>query len=88
MTETGAVWRDQLTAAERDALGRGHGSIPEPHPDILVVGGGIMGVATAAACHEAGLGSVLLIETGRLGDRRHRRGHGPADPGAAPVERP
>jgi glycine/D-amino acid oxidase-like deaminating enzyme len=26
-----------------------------------------MGVATAAACHEAGLGSVLLIETGRLG---------------------
>jgi glycine oxidase len=67
MTETGAVWRDQLTAAERDALGRGHGSIPEPHPDILVVGGGIMGVATAAACHEAGLGSVLLIETGRLG---------------------
>jgi glycine oxidase len=67
MTETGAVWRDQLTVAERDALGRGHGSIPEPHPDILVVGGGIMGVATAAACHEAGLGSVLLIETGRLG---------------------
>jgi len=32
-----------------------------------VVGGGIAGVATAAACHEAGLGSVLLIEAGRLG---------------------
>ncbi len=67
MTETGAVWRDQLTGAEREALGRGHGTIPERRPDILVVGGGIMGVATAAACHEAGLGSVLLIETGRLG---------------------
>jgi len=67
MTEAGAIWRDQLTADERAALGRGHGSIPEPHPDILIVGGGIMGVAAAAACHEAGIGSVLLIETGRLG---------------------
>ncbi len=67
MTEEGAIWRDQLTADERAALGRGHGSLPEPRPDILVVGGGIMGVATAAACHEAGIGSVLLIETGRLG---------------------
>jgi glycine oxidase len=67
MTVDGAIWSDQLTAAERAALGRGHGSIPDSSPDILVVGGGIMGVATAAACHEAGLGSVLLIETGRLG---------------------
>jgi len=67
MTVPGAVWRDQLTAAERAALGRGHGSIPDPCPDILVVGGGIMGITTAAACHDAGLGSVLLIETGRLG---------------------
>jgi glycine oxidase len=67
MTVDGAVWRDQLTAAERAALGRGHGSIPDPRPDILVIGGGIMGVTTAAACAEAGLGSVLLIETGRLG---------------------
>jgi glycine oxidase len=67
MTVDGAIWRDQLTEAERGALGRGHGSIPESRPDILVVGGGIMGVTTAATCHEAGLGSVLLIETGRLG---------------------
>jgi glycine oxidase len=67
MTVDGAIWRDQLTAAERAALGRGHGTIPDRQPDILVVGGGIVGVATAAACHEEGLGSVLLIETGRLG---------------------
>src|SRR5260221_11457927 len=67
MTGEGAIWRDQLTPAERAGLGRGHAAIPDPRPDILVVGGGIMGVATAAACHEAGLGSVLLIETGRLG---------------------
>jgi glycine oxidase len=67
MTVDGAIWRDQLTAAERAELGRGHATIPDRHPDILVVGGGIMGVTTAAACHETGLGSVLLIETGRLG---------------------
>jgi len=67
MTVPGAVWRDQLTEPERAALGRGYGSIPDPRPDILVVGGGILGITTAAACHEAGLGSVLLIETGRLG---------------------
>ena len=62
-----AIWLDQLTAAERAELGRGAGTIPEPHPDLLVVGGGIAGVATAAACHQAGLGSVLLIEAGHLG---------------------
>ena len=62
-----AIWRDQLTPAEVAQLGRGAGVIPLSKPDILVVGGGIAGVATAAACHEAGLGSVLLIEAGRLG---------------------
>jgi glycine/D-amino acid oxidase-like deaminating enzyme len=67
MIEGIAVWRDELTPAERAQLGREPGVIPEPRPDVLVVGGGIAGVATAAACHEAGLGSVLLIEAGRLG---------------------
>src|SRR5437762_3106096 len=61
------IWRDRLTAEERAQLGRGAGSISLTRPDILVIGGGIAGVATAAACHEAGLGSVLLIEAGRLG---------------------
>ncbi len=62
-----AVWRDRLTEQERAQLGRGAGVISERHPDILVVGGGIAGVATAAACQAAGLGTVLLIEAGRLG---------------------
>jgi glycine oxidase len=61
------IWRDRLTAEERAQLGRGAGTISLPRPDILVIGGGIAGVATAAACHDAGLGSVLLIEAGRLG---------------------
>jgi glycine/D-amino acid oxidase-like deaminating enzyme len=62
-----AVWWDQLTASERAGLGRGAGVIEEDRPDVLVIGGGIAGVATAAACQEAGLGTVLLIESGRLG---------------------
>ncbi len=67
MTVTGAIWRDQLTAGERAVLGRADDSVAGATPDVLVVGGGIVGVATAFACAEAGLGAVLLIETGRLG---------------------
>ena len=67
MTVPSAVWRDQLTPEERVALGRGDGQLLITGPDILVVGGGIMGVSIAAACNELGLGSVLLIDTGRLG---------------------
>jgi glycine oxidase len=67
MTVTGAIWRDQLTADERAVLGRADDSVSGATPDVLVVGGGIVGVATAFACADAGLGAVLLIETGRLG---------------------
>ena len=67
MTVTGAIWRDQLTAAERAVLGRADGGVADSRPDVLVIGGGILGVSIAAACVEADLGSVLLIETGRLG---------------------
>jgi len=67
LTMAGAIWRDQLTGTELATLGRGDGDMADRRPDVLVVGGGIVGVATALACHEAGLGSVLLIDTGRLG---------------------
>jgi glycine oxidase len=62
-----AIWRDQLVADELAQLRRGAGVIADPRPDVLVVGGGIVGAATAAACHQARVGSVLLIETGELG---------------------
>ncbi|HUZ53671.1 MAG TPA: FAD-binding oxidoreductase [Streptosporangiaceae bacterium] len=67
MTVTGAIWREQLTSEQRAALGRDAGTIANPRPDVLVVGGGILGVAITAAVHDAGLGSVQLIEAGRLG---------------------
>jgi len=67
MTVTGAIWRDQLTAAERSVLGRADDASADPRPDVLVIGGGIVGVSIAAACNDADLGRVVLIETGRLG---------------------
>jgi glycine oxidase len=67
MTVTGAIWREQLTADQRAVLGREAGAIANPRPDVLVVGGGILGVAIASSVHDAGLGSVQLIEAGRLG---------------------
>jgi glycine oxidase len=67
MTVTGTIWREQLTAEQRGSLGRCAGEIAVARPDVLVVGGGILGVATAVAARDAGLGSVQLIEAGRLG---------------------
>src|SRR5260221_4506229 len=67
MTVTGAIWREQLTSDQRAILGRGAGSIANPRPDVLVIGGGILGVAVAASAHGAGLGSVQLVEAGGLG---------------------
>jgi len=67
MTVTGAIWRDQLTASERAVLGRVDDGVSGARPDVLIVGGGIVGVSTAFACADASLGEVLLIETGRLG---------------------
>src|SRR6266581_5837465 len=34
--------------------------------DVLVVGGGVIGLATAALCRRAGLGRVAVVERGRL----------------------
>jgi glycine oxidase len=62
-----AVWADQLSGEQRAVLGRDEGVIADARPDVLVVGGGILGVASAAAIAGAGLGSVQLIEAGRLG---------------------
>jgi glycine/D-amino acid oxidase-like deaminating enzyme len=60
-------WPDQLTDAERAALDPGISDDLNRRPDVLVVGGGIVGLATAVACQRAGLGSVLLVERDQLG---------------------
>lgn len=60
------VWDDALSAEDAAALDPGAPSDLPPTPDVLVIGGGQIGLATGAACRRAGLGSVLLVERGRL----------------------
>jgi glycine/D-amino acid oxidase-like deaminating enzyme len=68
VTAEHAVWLDLLSEAERRHLEPGAARKVNRRPDVLVVGGGIIGLATAAACQRAGLGSVVTIEReGRLG---------------------
>jgi glycine oxidase len=63
-----AIWPDQLSTDERACLSPAVHADLDVHPDVLVVGGGILGVATAVACHRAGLGAVTLLEReSRLG---------------------
>jgi glycine oxidase len=59
-------WAVELDRAEKGILESGQGAF-DLSPDVLVVGGGIVGVATALACERAQLGSVQLIEAASLG---------------------
>src|SRR5258708_32830324 len=88
MTVTGAIWREQLTSDQRAMLGRGAGTIANPRPDVLVIGGGILGVAVAASAHDAGLGSVQLVEAGRLGAGATGGATGPLVPAPPPRRDP
>ena len=56
------VWEGELSAAERAALSPGTPDRLNRRPDVLVVGGGVIGLATAMACRRARLGSVVLVE--------------------------
>jgi glycine oxidase len=62
------LWPSTLEPDERAVLERRDRlSASSMHPDILVVGGGIMGIAIARACEEERTGKVLLVESGELG---------------------
>jgi glycine oxidase len=60
------VWRDTADDAVLAALEPGVPPHIDRHPDVLVVGGGVVGLATAALGARAGLGRVTLIERERL----------------------
>jgi glycine oxidase len=60
------LWHDTAGDAALAALSPGMPTEFDRRPDLVVVGGGIVGLATAALCNRAGLGRVTLVERDRL----------------------
>ncbi|MGH9054656.1 MAG: NAD(P)/FAD-dependent oxidoreductase [Acidimicrobiales bacterium] len=67
MSSSTPLWVDLLTAGQRTTLDPGVPDRLDVTPDVLVVGGGVAGVATALACYHAGLGRITLVERDTLG---------------------
>jgi glycine/D-amino acid oxidase-like deaminating enzyme len=67
VTRRHPLWRDLLDEHEEAALDPGVPDRLPRTPDVLVVGGGIVGVATAVSCQRAGMGTVALVERSTLG---------------------
>jgi glycine oxidase len=57
-----AIWGQLLEPAERAALWPGVPTDLDRRPDVLVVGGGAVGLAIGAGCVRAGLGRVVVLE--------------------------
>ena len=66
MRVQGTVWASTVDPADRNALEPGVPADLDRHPDVLVVGGGVIGLATAVFYRRAGIGRVLVIEAARL----------------------
>jgi glycine oxidase len=62
----GTVWASTVDPADQVTLDPGMPADLDRHPDVLVVGGGVIGLATAVFCRRAGMGRVLVIEAARL----------------------
>jgi glycine/D-amino acid oxidase-like deaminating enzyme len=60
------LWSSTVDAADRAALDPGVHDDLDRRPDVLVIGGGVIGLATALFCGRAGLGRVLVIEARHL----------------------
>ena len=69
---TGPLWDSLLTDDERRALSPGPPPELDPAPDVLVVGGGVAGLTTAAFLRRAGVDRVTVIE------REERLANGPS----------
>jgi glycine/D-amino acid oxidase-like deaminating enzyme len=62
----GTVCASTVDPADQATLDPGIPTDLDRRPDVLVVGGGVMGLATAVLCRRAGIGRVLVIEAARL----------------------
>jgi glycine oxidase len=62
----GTLWASTVDPADRVALDPGIPDNLDRRPDVLVVGGGVIGLATAVFCRRAGMSRVLVVEAARL----------------------
>jgi glycine oxidase len=62
----GTVWASTVDPADQVTLDPGVPADLDRHPDVLVVGGGVIGLATAVFCRRVGMSRVLVIEAVRL----------------------
>jgi glycine/D-amino acid oxidase-like deaminating enzyme len=60
------LWADTLDPGDHALLDPGVPAGLDRRPDVLVVGGGVIGLATAVSCQRAGLGRILVVEAARL----------------------
>ncbi|HJR18314.1 MAG TPA: FAD-dependent oxidoreductase [Actinomycetota bacterium] len=80
-------WEEELTADERRVLDPGPGEL-DPRPDVLVVGGGAVGLAAAVMCRRVGFGRVQVIERDRLASGPSGSAAGGLSPGINALARP
>jgi threonine dehydrogenase-like Zn-dependent dehydrogenase len=77
----GTVWASTVDPADRAAPDPGIPDDLDRRPDVLVVGGGVIGLATAVFCRRAGVGRVLVIEAVRLAAAARAAPAGRSPPG-------
>src|SRR5437879_8641134 len=82
------LWDHLLIDDDRRPLDPGPPERLDPSPDVLVVGGGVIGLATAAFCRRAGVERVLVIERDRLASGPSGRAAGTLTPGFHALLRP
>jgi glycine oxidase len=64
---TSPYWYEALEPDERSALSPGFPADLSRNPDVLVVGGGAIGLGVAAMCRRAGIADVVVLERDVLG---------------------
>lgn len=77
------VWDDLASPDDLAALDPPRPNAWDPAPDVLVIGGGVIGLAVAAFCRRDGM-RVLLVERDRLADHASGRAAGGLSPDAHP----
>ncbi len=76
----GPLWDTLLTDDDRGVLDPGPPARLDPTPDVLVVGGGVAGLATAMFCRRAGVQRVVVVERDRLASGPSGRAAGTLTP--------